>query len=51
MLKLHIFARNIERLAQYIVRNPFSVANMQVNRLGDSILYRSGMNAKSERNF
>ena len=36
---------DMERLAQYTVRNPFSVAKMQVNRAGDSILYRSGMNA------
>jgi hypothetical protein len=41
----------MERLAQYIVRNPFSVAKMQVNRSSDSILYRSGMNAKIKRNF
>jgi len=32
--------QDIQRLAQYIARNPFSVAKMQVNRLGDSILYR-----------
>ena len=31
--------QDIERLAQYIVRNPFSIAKMQVNRSGDSILY------------
>jgi len=43
--------QDIERLAQYIVRNPFSVAKMQVNRSGDSILYRSGMNPKIKRNF
>ena len=43
--------QDMERLAQYIVRNPFSVAKMQVNRSGDSILYRSGMNAKIKRNF
>ena len=43
--------QDIERFAQYIVRNPFSIAKMQVNRLGDSILYRSGMNAKIKRNF
>ena len=43
--------QDIERLAQYIVRNPFSIAKMQVNRSGDSILYRSGMNAKIKRNF
>jgi len=43
--------QDIERLAQYIVRNPFSIAKMQVNRSGDSILYRSGMNPKFKRNF
>ncbi len=43
--------QDIERLAQYIVRNPFSVSKMQVNRSGDSILYRSGMNAKIKRNY
>jgi len=42
---------DMERLAQYIIRNPFSVAKMQVNRSGDSILYRSGMNPKIKRNF
>ena len=41
----------MQRLAQYIIRNPFSVAKMQVNRSGDLILYRSGMNAKINRNF
>ena len=43
--------QDMQRLAQYIVRNPFSIAKMQVNRSGDSILYRSGMNAKIKRNF
>jgi len=42
--------QDMERLAQYIVRNPFSIAKMQANRSGDSILYRSGMNAKIKRN-
>ena len=31
--------------------NPFSIAKMQLNRSGDSILYRSGMNLKIKRNF
>ena len=35
--------QDMERLAQYILRNPFSIAKMQVNR--------SGMNAKIKRNF
>ena len=43
--------QDMQRLAQYIVRNPFSIAKMQVNRSGDSIFYRSGMNAKIKRNF
>ena len=42
---------HMERLAQYIVRNPFSIAKMQANPSGDSILYRSGMNPKIKRNF
>ena len=32
-------------------RNQFSIAKMQLNHSGDSILYRSGMNAKIKRNF
>jgi len=42
---------DLERLAQYIIRNPFSVEKMQVNQSGDSIIYRSGMNEKIHRNF
>lgn len=41
----------VERLAQYIIRNPFSVDKMQPNSSGDSIIYRSGMNPKIQRNF
>jgi hypothetical protein len=41
----------MERLAQYIIRNPFSVEKMQPNSSGDSIIYRSGMNPKIQRNF
>ena len=41
----------MERLAQYIIRNPFSVDKMQPNSSGDSIIYRSGMNPKIGRNF
>jgi hypothetical protein len=41
----------MERLAQYIVRNPFSVEKMQPDSSGDSIIYRSGMNPKLGRNF
>ena len=42
---------DLERLAQYIIRNPFSVEKMQVNQAGDSIIYRSAMNPKIQRNF
>ncbi|MCX6970000.1 MAG: transposase [Verrucomicrobia bacterium] len=42
---------DMERLAQYIIRNPFSVEKMQPNSSGDSIIYRSGMNPKISRNF
>jgi hypothetical protein len=42
----------MERLAQYIIiRSPFSVDKMQPNSSGDSIIYRSGMNPKIQRNF
>ena len=42
---------DMERLAQYIIRNPFPVDKMQPNSSGDSIIYRSGMNPKIQRNF
>ncbi len=42
---------DLERLAQYIIRNPFSVAKMQINQPGGSTIYRSGMNEKIHRNF
>jgi hypothetical protein len=47
---------DLERLAQYIIRNPFAVEKMQVteaNRANPdgSIIYRSGMNPKIQRNF
>ena len=43
-------------VAQYIIRNPFSVEKMQVQRPGgasldSTIIYRSDMNAKIHRNF
>ena len=41
----------MERLAQYITRNPFSVDKMQPNSSGDSIIDRSGMNPMIQRNF
>ena len=42
---------DMERLAQYIIRNRFSVEKMRPNSSGDSIFYRSAMNPKSGRNF
>ena len=42
---------DLERLAQYIVRNPFSVEKMRVNQAGDAITYRSEMSEKIHRNF
>jgi len=42
---------DMERLAQYIIRNPFSVDKMQPNSSGHSIIYRSGMNPKIQRSF
>lgn len=40
-----------EGLAQYILRNPFSVEKMTVESPTDAILYRSRLNAKINRNF
>ena len=42
---------DMERLAQYIIRNPFSVDKMQPNSSGHSIIYRSGLNPKIQRDF
>jgi hypothetical protein len=47
---------SLERLAQYIIRNPFAVEKMQVGAPNQanpdgSVLYRSGMNEKIHRNF
>jgi hypothetical protein len=46
----------MERLAQYIIRNPFSVEKMRATEprpasASGSILYRFGMNKKIGRNF
>jgi Putative transposase len=48
--------KDMERLGQYIIRNPFSVEKMRASEPGPasasgSILYRSGMNKKIGRNF
>jgi len=47
---------DLKRLGQYIIRNPFAVEKMQVgapNRANPagSVLYRSGLNPKIQRNF
>ena len=47
---------DLERLAQYIIRNPFAVEKMQLsapNRANPegSVFYRSGLNPKIQRNF
>ena len=47
---------DLERLAQYIIRNPFAVEKMQItepNRANPdgSIIYHSGLNPKIQRNF
>ena len=48
--------KDLERLAQYIIRNPFSVEKMQVNPPSvrcpaGAVIYRSDMNEKTHRNF
>jgi hypothetical protein len=47
---------DLERLAQYIIRNPFAVEKMQVTKANranpdGSIIYHSGLNPKIQRNF
>ena len=42
---------DLERLAQYIIRNPFAVEKMQVNATGGTIIYRSEINPTIQRNF
>jgi hypothetical protein len=42
---------DLERLAQYIIRNPFSVEKMHPDPKTGTIIYRSGMNPKIRRNF
>lgn len=42
---------DLERLAQYIIRNPFSVEKMQVNQPDGNVIYRSAMNERLHRNF
>ncbi|NDB76848.1 MAG: DUF229 domain-containing protein, partial [Verrucomicrobia bacterium] len=41
----------LEQLAQYILRNPFSVAKMTLHSAGEKVIYRSKLNPKINRNF
>ena len=41
----------LEKLAQYILRNPFSVKKMTLESPTDTVIYRSKLNAKINRNF
>jgi hypothetical protein len=41
---------DLERLAQYTIRNPFSVEKMHPDPETGAIIYRSGMNPKIRRN-
>ena len=41
----------LEKLAQYILRNPFSVEKMTMESPTDTIIYRSTLNPKINRNF
>lgn len=42
---------DLEDLAQYMLRNPFSVEKMTFESPGDIAIYRSKLNAKINRNF
>ena len=42
---------DLEALAQYILRNPFSVEKMTLESPTDRVIYRSRLNAKINRNF
>jgi hypothetical protein len=42
---------DLEDLAQYILRNPFSVEKMTLESPTDLVIYRSRLNAKINRNF
>ena len=43
--------QGLERVAQYIIRNPFSEQRMTWNPDTDTVIYRSRMHAKTKRNF
>jgi hypothetical protein len=42
---------DLEDLAQFILRNPFSVEKMTLESPGDLVIYRSRLNARINRNF
>ncbi len=44
-------AAGLERIAQYIIRNPFSEQKMVYNAENGTVIYRSRMHAKTKRNF
>ena len=44
-------AAGLERVAQYIIRNPFSEQKMVYNPEHGTVIYRSSMHAKTKRNF
>jgi hypothetical protein len=44
-------AAGLERVAQYIIRNPFSEQKMVYNAENGTVIYRSRMHAKTKRNF
>jgi len=44
-------ADGLERVAQYIIRNPFSEQKMAYNAENGTVIYRSRMHAKTKRNF
>jgi len=41
----------LKRVAQYIIRNPFSEEKMSYNEENGTVIYRSRMHAKTKRNF
>lgn len=41
----------LKRVAQYIIRNPFSEQKMTYNQENGTVIYRSRMHAKTKRNF
>jgi len=44
-------AAGLERVAQYIIHNPFSEQKMTYNQENGTVIYRSRMHAKTKRNF